>query len=267
MKDLLNLVSVRVSEMEPGLIKKETTLDGWLCRNAVYRAPGDYEFLQDDWRQLNVGDIWARAGETAFLRRVITVPSDWAGERVGLDLMTGGEGLLTVDGKPLHGVDDMRGYILLAAEAKGGETFDCEIEIRTGGYWEYLADDLRRPYILSKAKLIAVDREIEPAYYDFKVALEGAQAEEDPILQESILRAVKTALQAVDFRDKSGPAYRTGLESARGLLREKLEAIDARQPARQGLFCRSLSHRCGHGFGRSRRPRARLGGRTRPWLR
>jgi alpha-mannosidase len=172
-----------------------------------------------------VGDIWARQGQTAFLTRKVTIPTEWTGLKVGLELTTGGEGLLCINGKPYHGVDDRRGYILLTRSCRGGETFDCDIEMKTGGYLEFVSHDPGRPYLLSSARLVGADPAVEAAYHDFRVTVEAAGAVADPIVREGILLAVKRALDPVDFRDRSGATFRAALRESRDALAEGLRGI------------------------------------------
>ncbi|MCE5199642.1 alpha-mannosidase [bacterium] len=215
---------MRIQEIHETVATESTVINGWQVRNAKFIRVGEYEYL-NEWRSLNVGDIWARQGETAFIRRTVTVPHDWAGYRVGLELVTGGEGLLCINGEPYHGVDNNRGYILLTPKADGDETYECEIEIKTGGYWEYLPADQSVPYILSSARLMAIDREMEEAYYDFKVAHESAMVAKSQLLKEAILLAIKDSLYEVDFRDKRSPDFKMQLLRAKKALWEKLSEI------------------------------------------
>lgn len=226
MARLIETLRLRVAEIGSQVVAQEERLDGWLKRAARHLGPGEYEWLEDDWSVVNVGDIWARQGQTVFLKRSVAIPGPWTGLKAGLQLTTGGEGLLTVNGEPWHGVDDRRGYILLTNPCRGGEEYELEIEMKTGGYLEYVAGDPRRPYLLSSARLVGVDAAVEAAYYDFRVALESAAALPEGIVQEAILRAVKAALDGVDFRDKSSPAFRDALRAAREQLRTRLNEID-----------------------------------------
>lgn len=227
MNKILDLVSVRLKEIESRVVVAAERLNKWNLRNARFLRMGEYEYLDADWRQIDVGDIWARQGQTAFMQRAVTIPADWAGKRVGLEMRTGGEGLLRVNGAPFHGVDDNRGYILLTPAALGGESYDCEIEIKTGGFLEYGCQDASIPSVLSEARLLAIDRELEEAYFDFKVIVESAAAEDDLVLREKIAQAVNSALAEVDFRDKTSLDFKTAIIQARKPLWQNLEAIDA----------------------------------------
>jgi alpha-mannosidase len=155
--------------------------------------------------------------------------------------MTDGEGLLSIDGEPFHGVDDYRVYIMLNPSAKGGETYDCSVEMKTGNWFEYVVKHDGKPYILSTARLIAIDKPIEEAYYDFLVAWEAAVAQHDPSLEEGILLAIKESLMQVDFRDTSRPEFAEELKAAQNTLKEKLSAIDYGKCA-GGMFYVGHSH-------------------------
>lgn len=225
MARLIETLKLRVSEIGSQVIVREERLDGWQKRAATHLGPGQYDYLDAEWTTLDVGDIWARQGQTVFLRRQIAIPADWSGLKTGLELRTGGEGLLTIDGEVRHGIDDHRGYVLLANPCRGAEKLDCEIEMKTGGYLEYVSRDPGKPYLLAAARLLGIDAAVEAAYYDFLVAHESAAALQDPTTQEAILLAIQAALKDVDFRDKSQPSFREALGSARQTLTQRLDAI------------------------------------------
>jgi alpha-mannosidase len=223
---LKDFTRLRIDEIHERSIVGEQRLDGWEMRRAMHVAPEQYEYLDQDWQTLNEGDIWARQGQTSFLKRTITVPKDWAGYRIGLKLMTDGEGLLNIDGQPFHGVDDNRVYILLTSKAEGGETYPCLVEMKTGNYFEYVVKRDGKPYILSEARLVAIDKRVEDVYYDFMVAWESATAQHDSVLKEGMLLATRESLLQVDFRDKSRPEFVDELQAAAKTLKEKLSSIN-----------------------------------------
>ena len=233
MASLLEVVRVRIDEIRARVIKEQETLNGWGVRHAKHLAPDVYDYVEEGWSEISVGDIWARQGQTAFLRKDVVIPGGWAGERVGLELVTGGEGLLRVDGLAFHGVDDNRGYILLTPSATAGQTYHCEVELRTSNDHdfviidnrvEYVVREAHLPYILSAARLFVVDADVEAAYYDAKVAWDAAAAQNDLVFREAILLAIKGALQGVDFRSDH-PEFRSALALARETLRNNLDAI------------------------------------------
>lgn len=234
---LTDILHLRLEEIRAKIISRDAQFEDWTVRTARYLGPGNYEYLDSDRCPLREGDIWGRQGQTAFIQGTAAIPSDWVGLKVGIDLLTGGEGLLKIDGEPYHGVDDNRGYILLTQSANGGEGYRLDFEMKTGGYLEYVVSNANQSYVLSRARLVAINSDIERAYYDFRVVLDAANAIPDPTLQETILRAIKDSLATVDFRDTSAPRFGKALLGASALLREKLDAVDFADSPGKVFFC------------------------------
>jgi len=222
---LSKIVNTWLEQIRQRIIVDQRTLDGWEVRNAKYIDPGNYEYLDECWRKLDVGDTWARQGQTAFMQRAARVPAEWSGKRVGLEMKTGGEGLLKLNGQPYHGVDDWRGYILLTPMARGNEEYNFEIEIKTGAYWEYVASDPRQPYVLSEARLVVVDQTLEQLYYDFKIIFDTAEALRDPLLQDAMFIALKKALQEVDFRTQNHSEFTASVARGRDMLQKSVSEL------------------------------------------
>ncbi|MCC6731554.1 MAG: alpha-mannosidase [Chthonomonadales bacterium] len=225
MADLVQTMRLRVAEIGGCVVREQVRLDGWQVRAALHLAPGRYEPLEAGWRSLDVGGAWARPGETAFLRREVRAPDHWRGLRVGLELRTGGEGLLSVDGTARHGIDDNRGYILLTPRCEGGETWRCEAEMKPGGYLEYVSRDRSRLSVLAEARLLGIDAEAERAWYDFRVLHECAAALPDATAREALLLAMREALRSVDFRRKGEPGFGAELAAAGAALRARVAEI------------------------------------------
>lgn len=249
MASLFDILRLRIQEISENVISESIVLNDWQVRNARYIRPGEYEYL-NDWKSLDTGDVWAKQGETAFIRKTVIIPQNWEGHRTGLELSIGGEGLLSINGVPYHGVDNNRGYILLTPKAVGNERYECEIEIKTGGYWEYIPADLsipylvdikyspdgflcgevlpvnpKIPYLFTSARLMAIDREMEEICYDFKIVHESAGVVKSKLLQEAMLTAIKDVLHSVDFRDKKHPDFKAQMLSARKTLWDRLSQI------------------------------------------
>jgi alpha-mannosidase len=207
------------------MIIDQITLDGWDVQNAHYLKPGEYEPIEGTSRKIDVGDIWARQGQTAFMTKEVDIPKEWDGRYLAMEIQTDGEGLLKVNGHPYHGVDNWRGYIMLDQAVKGGSHYKLEIEGKCGRPWDYVVTDARTPYILSRARLIAIDKVTERYYYDLAVVLDSACCQEDPVLREALLRAIKKAMLNVDFRAAGNDEFKSGLAKASEALKENLSEI------------------------------------------
>ena len=79
------------------------------------------------------GGTYRAAEQTVTLRGRVTIPEDWAGQRVFLALEFGGaETLVYVDGQPAQAIDNQHHELLLADPAEGGRTYDLALAAYTG---------------------------------------------------------------------------------------------------------------------------------------
>lgn len=84
-------------------------ITNWQIRQSHYVGPGEYEFLDADFRPFNVGDTWGGDDDvTAFLKCETTVPASYDNEPLYLEMYINGYSLLKLNGKPLHGLDYYR---------------------------------------------------------------------------------------------------------------------------------------------------------------
>ena len=94
-------------------------LPDWEIRQAHFKAWGDYAYLDADWRAIHVGEGWGGPDVSAFFRRTVQIPPDWAGQPVALRFYVGGDSLLSLNGQPYHGLDPFRNEVLLTQSAQG----------------------------------------------------------------------------------------------------------------------------------------------------
>ncbi|MCX6367760.1 MAG: glycosyl hydrolase-related protein [Armatimonadetes bacterium] len=132
-----------------------------------------------------MGFSWTAAEEECWLRASVTIPSEWAGERVGLWFeLPGCEPLLSVDGTLWQALDYNHGDVLLHETATGGESHTLEISCYSpsrGG-----------EATLQTAELLLIDREAEGLYYDALTAVELLGVLKD----EHLRLAIEQAMQA-----------------------------------------------------------------------
>ncbi|MBC7806065.1 MAG: alpha-mannosidase [Akkermansiaceae bacterium] len=106
-----------------------------------------------------------------WLTASVFVPTEWAGERVGLHIeITGGEPLLFVDGEPYQALDYNHAEVLLYDPARGGEAHQLLIEI--------YAPTAGREITLQSAFLVRIDRAVRTAILDDAAAQQIAAVPE-----------------------------------------------------------------------------------------
>jgi len=88
-----------------GLIKrliysKKLTIPVWRTRTARYTEPVQYTDYSE-WSQMSLGESWVcHYDDARWLEASVTVPEDFAGKHLVLELNMGGEGMVTVNGEP-----------------------------------------------------------------------------------------------------------------------------------------------------------------------
>ncbi|MBQ7256563.1 MAG: alpha-mannosidase [Abditibacteriota bacterium] len=238
MSTISNLIKTRLKELKQYVIKDTMPVEPWSVRHAKFLDFGKYEYI-DEPKDVNVGDIWARTGETAFMKTSVVIPEKWKGEYVAFEFMTGGEGLLTLNGKPYSGADDNRGYIRICEKAIGGEKFEFEVEIKTGGYWEYLPDEeyTQKPYLLSKSCLSVIDKVVEKVYLDFYFTYSVVKGYKDEILRDKVLSVMYDAFKLVDFTQPTSPKFKEELLKADDFMLKEFKAIDWHSALGKNGYC------------------------------
>ena len=213
---------------------------GWEVRDAAYEAPGRYRFL-DPWRPIAEGEMFGGPDATCFFRAGLCVPGELGGLPVRLSLSAPTEMLVRLDGALVNGLDPNRSHVPLLSRARGGETFDVELEcyvrsapddmrVRSGPGWGCV-QPFRAP------RLTCPDVRVEQFAWDAELALEVALcAAVDEEVREHLLHHLDEALKLLDRDTTQRAAYHRGVAKARRYLtRHVYEAEELAGPGRLAL--------------------------------
>ncbi len=215
-------VAMRLEVIRDALYPDREPVGGWEKRRAVYRGPGDYDYLDADWQPFALGDTWGEEGMSAFFRCRATVPERFAGRKVMLRVYVGGDSLLRVDGEAYHGIDPFHSEAVLADAAEGGRTYDVEIE----SYVAWHAEK-RYPFTFALAELAVVDTEVWDAYWDIYAAIKALDIESiDAKLERFLADRLWDALKRVPLQADGPGAIREGVLAAAAQVRETVYATD-----------------------------------------
>ena len=183
---------------QPGIIKEQleiikgmtfarkVDIPLWRTRKARYTVPVQYEDYTP-WEEIRMGDTWICDYEDSrWFEADVTVPESFAGGHLVLELMLGGEGLVSVNGQPMGslafyhapntwGPDKPirhRTRIELG-ERKAGEVLhiSCQMNMNykdhyKGNRFVKYNGDVKTTYTLKFARLCLVDDEAEGLWYD-----------------------------------------------------------------------------------------------------
>jgi len=214
-------MGVQIEKIKAARFSETLKLEDWKIRDAIYHRPGDYEWLDRQWRSYQIGDEWGGENRTAFFRCEAKVPENFGGKYGVLHLKPGGEGLLTLNGEQLAGLDSKHEVVFLAEQLKGGEALQIEIE-------QYV-NEMEIPKIVhqfSVAELAVLDRDIEDAYFDLQCAYDivmTPQAGNE--VRAFLFDELKKAISLIDF-EGDREKFRASVMKARSYVRDHIYHSD-----------------------------------------
>ncbi len=212
-----DLVKVKLKTFKKRIFTDIETIPAWKMKECIYKAPGEYEYFYDEWKDLNVGDTWGNNGWSAFFKNSFDLPQRFEGKKVTLNVYFGGDSLLSLNGEPYQGLDPFRNSVLLTDCAKGGEHYDVDIE----SYYVWHSNE-STVKTLSCSFIGCVDPEIEDVYWDFKAVFNALfMPVLDKGLAEVIRAALKEAFTHVNF-DLEGEDFKAELRIAKQILQDKV---------------------------------------------
>ena len=190
----------------------------WKMRECIYHDIGDYEYLYDGWKDLEVGGYWGGNGLSSFFKNKIVIPEKFAGKKVTLYVYFGGDSLVSVNGVPFQGLDPFRNAVVLTDCAKAGEVFDIDIE--SYFVWHSNESELKK---LECSFIATTDDEINEIYWDFKAVynalfMPGMGNDYATLIRESL----KEAFCYVDFDEPDFDTFKQKLRMGKKVLYDRV---------------------------------------------
>lgn len=212
-----DLVTIKLKELKKRIFTDIEFTKPWKMRECVYKSIGEYEYLYDGWKDLDVGGRWGGNGLSAFFKNSVDIPKRFKGKRVTLNIYFGGDSLVSLNGVPYQGMDPFRNSVLLTPCAEGGEHFDIDVE----SYFVWHSNESTEKR-LECSFMGVVDTEIEEVYWDLKAVFNALfMPVLDTSLSELIRAALKEAFHYVNF-DLEGDEFKAELKKCRAILKEKI---------------------------------------------
>ncbi len=205
-------------------------LPTWDYRRARLTGPGQYEDVDETWREIHLGETWGGADITAFFRRVLVIPASHAGPDAALDLwLDGGETQLRIDGYPWQGLDWYRSLVPIGEFAQAGRRIELELEAFVINYpYDERRHDERDHHRFERARLVRRDREIEAFLADARLVLSAYLShyrnDDDPELEAFLLHFLEAACRMIGPQLDNQEAARRAATRAHRILREDVFA-------------------------------------------
>jgi alpha-mannosidase len=213
---------MRFDQIKARIYPQRVTFNNWVCRQGIYNGPGQYTFRDKKWKPIKIGESWGGEDTTAFFRQKIKVPADFAGKPIALQIFLGGDSLVTVNGKPFHGLDIFRNELRLTPKARAGEVLDIEIE----SYMNFGGSSAKTNELLC-SDLVTVDTEVSDAYWDLWCAAKLLEIPDIDIkLRDFVETNLWDAMKHIPLQETDEAAFRKSVLKARRMIRSTVYATD-----------------------------------------
>ncbi|MFS0726239.1 alpha-mannosidase [Paenibacillus sp. 1P07SE] len=113
--------------LERGQWADKQPIERWTIRETRYIAQGEYEDTAGGARESTTERLTGGPGTTYFLSRTLELPGDWPQQDTALLYIGTGEGLLSIDGSPYHGLDRNHWLVPLPEAEAGRLQLDIEL--------------------------------------------------------------------------------------------------------------------------------------------
>ncbi|WP_293913991.1 alpha-mannosidase [Deinococcus sp.] len=183
--------------------KRLNELGAWRDARIQSLPPGQFfERGQTEARSIAVGEPWPGRDFPVTLRFQVTVPADWSGP-LALRIDLGGEGLLSVNGAAVGGLNPYHHDYLLGSAAPG-QTLYIDIQASPK---DLFGRPVRRP-VLKVAALVQPDVQVRGLHDDLAAAIGAAQqllGSGQPDLAQQLADALDAVFRQLPI-DRSGSA-------------------------------------------------------------
>jgi alpha-mannosidase len=212
------LTKLKLQEFKECIYPVIRPIDAWKIKECYYKNVGEYEFIDQEWRTINVGDTWGGEGLSAFFQNKVVIPEEMKSEKVVLQLYLGGDSLVTVNGVPYQGLDPFRNIVVLTEHAKGGEEYNIEVE--SYYMWHAGEPEIKK---LECSAIAVLDREMEEIFWDYKSVFNALfMPQADGALLNEIQGILKEALAYINVEEENEDVFKSNLRLGQKILKERI---------------------------------------------
>lgn len=237
------LLTEKMNVIKGMIYSKKLSIPVWRTRTAKYTVPVEYSDYSE-WSEMTLGTSWVcHYDDARWFEASVTVPEDFAGRHVVLELNLGGEGMVSVNGEPVgslayyykldcYGPNHMmrhRTRIELGT-LEAGQVLNISAQMNMNYKDHYKANryikydgTVETTYCLASAALCVVDDDTEAYYFDAINVLEAAQLLESPA--DTLKNHVQARFLKQNFESVLMSMNRDGMLASR-MYRALLRSMD-----------------------------------------
>ena len=167
-----------------------------LWRNAYESPVEEWNFAAGDGgepRRIRLGDFWPEIETPVWLSAEASVPEEWAGMPVELELWLGGEGFVRLSNGTSGGLNPFHRSYFVADEVEGGEKIGIEAEVVSKGMF---GSHVAEPRV-THAALVVPEREVRELERDLSMISEACDQLDDHHAVPHLLDACDAALASL----------------------------------------------------------------------
>ena len=211
----VDLLSQILPSLKSHIYPASISLTDWKLREGHYSTAFAPKLNDFSWKSHTIPAPWGGYDKTAWFRRQVVIPLEFAGKQVVL-LLDIPESLVYVNGKAFQGVDQNHQEILLTTKARTGQSFFVAIEAYSGRKKEQS--------IFHSAKLAVVNPTARALYFGLSALHElekilGPSATEAKEIRELI----RQTLIFLKYFKPEGEEYPNAIGRAHSFLMRTLE--------------------------------------------
>lgn len=201
LKDLLKQAKKKIN-------RDAVVINEWDFCTGVHLGGGQDE-CHENWQKKHLGDTWTGYYDDSFwFRSKVTVPEQFAQQRVFLNVDFGGELVLRVNGELVGSFSSTMndGWVhrdmFPMLNLKAGQVLELELYggINTAGFCDnYMAGERSITYTMAVSRLVLVDEPTQKFCTLVQTAFEAMDVVSDEAITQRIYAAVDDALHMIDF--------------------------------------------------------------------
>ena len=202
-------------------------LNQWRLMVCDYEGLGNYQ-NQKEIGLVDPGYRWGKMGTTGFFTKEIQVTASFQGYPLYLEMVTGGEAQVSINGKPYQGNDPNHYRVLLSPKSTGDETYHVEVESFVRLSHNEIGEsrfDAACTGEFTMASLCAVHPQAQEFLWDIQFALELWKSY--PEYADQIGRILMHVFAAFNFNDQA--SFLAYAAEGRNYLQAQFEYLGKQQ--------------------------------------
>ncbi len=216
-------IIAEIKRLQNTVYEESWEIGEWKAKCGYYQGPGKYEMIDEEWRDISVGQRISTKNLTVFLKNRVILDDSLKGKKVVLLLKVGGEGCLFVNGVPYNGLDFNRNMVLLTEFANGDEVYEIEIEtyckvMTTNGDDGF--GETTMEVELAQTRLAVINEKAWDYYFEIKAGFDFICGCKEDYTRGKVLKLIYESLLKLDYSDKC--RLNESFTTAKGYYMEKI---------------------------------------------